>query len=133
MRTGNIEIKFILPIPVDRPDSNGNTYTKDSVLEAFDRPLKNIGIVFMSNDPERGKKIVGMTDKNDYKGYQHNIGFVKDSKIIEYNEITKTVNVEVTGTICYGGTIEFVDVDNKIINRFRVDSIGFSEWCFWQT
>lgn len=36
MRCDNVRIRFEIPLPINKPDSNGNIYTKEAILNSVD-------------------------------------------------------------------------------------------------
>ena len=46
MRTDNIKVTTTIQIPYDKPDKNGNIYTKEAVEKAVNNLRKNLPIIF---------------------------------------------------------------------------------------
>jgi len=103
MRCENIKVKFSIPIPINKPDSNGNIYTEEAVINAY-KNINNFPIIKFNDKGE--EVVVGVANKVDYS-----------------NGI---VNVE--GIIYYGGTEEIVKInDENKITSFEISSFGISE------
>ena len=111
MRTENINVKFTMSFPVDKPDRNGVIYTKNCVFNAFKQSLKDIPIVFRGNNLEDSGTPIGS---------------VKDSKLIEYDEENQVAKIEIDGEIFFSGTECIVDIKNNIVNSMKITSFGIS-------
>lgn len=111
MRTENINVKFTMSFPVDKPDRNNVIYTKNCVFNAFKQSLEDIPIIFRGNNIDDGDTPIGV---------------VKDSKLIEYDEENQVARIEIDGEIFFGGTECMVDVKNGIVNSMKITGIGIS-------
>lgn len=111
MRTENIDVKFTMSFPVDKPDRNNVIYTKDCVFNAFKQSLKDIPIVFRGNNIKDGCTPIGI---------------VNDSKLIEYDEKNQVAKIEIDGKIRFGGTECIVDIENNIVNSMKITGLGIS-------
>ena len=49
MSVKNIEVKFTIPLHCEKPDLNGNVYTKEAIENAYNN-LKNIPIIIYDDD-----------------------------------------------------------------------------------
>ena len=106
MRTENIEVTFKIPIPVDKPDLNGNIYTEDAIKNAY-KNVKNIPIE-IPND----------------KGQFLPIGVCQEAELIEDEN---GIYIKGVGIIWHGGTEEKVGIENNKVTGFSVTGIGFAK------
>lgn len=51
MRVENIEVTFKIPVPVDKPDLNGITYSKEAIKNAY----KNVKSIPIEIPNEKGE------------------------------------------------------------------------------
>lgn len=111
MRTENIEVKFTIPIPIDKPDLNGVIYTKEAIEKAINNFPTNLPIMYMDNEETDGKII----------------GFTGDHHIVTYDSENQVCKVEVDGRIFYGGTGCIVnEIQDGKVKDFRITTIGIS-------
>lgn len=110
MRTEGIKVKLIVPFYYDKPDKNGNIYTREVILKALRDAEPPVPIHYCDDNYDI---CIGLTDR-----------------YMSFNE--DTVNnrflVTINGTIGYGGTNEnvIIDKDTKVITDFVISSIGLS-------
>lgn len=112
MRTDNIKVTITIPIPYDKPDNNGNIYTREAVEKAVNNLNKNLPIIFRGESKE---KVIGTT--------------TSDSHIATWDFENQVCNLTLDGEIFFGGTNSECIVDRKkgkIVN-FEIVGIGFSE------
>lgn len=112
MRTDNIKVTITIPIPYNKPDKNGNIYTKEAVENAVNNFNKNLPIIFRDKSKE---KVIGST--------------TGDSNIVTWDFENQVCNLTLDGEIFFGGTNSKCIVDRekgKIVN-FEIIGIGFSE------
>lgn len=115
MRTNNfIPITIKIPFPVDRPDANGNIYSREAVINAIHNFPKNAPILFASNE---GEPVV--------------IGHTCGGPIITTEDVEQgTFNFAVKGEIFAGGTqdMECVleEVEDNVVKSFKITGVGFS-------
>lgn len=105
MRVENIEVTFKIPVPVDKPDLNGNTYSKKAMKNAY-KNAKNIPIE-IPND--KGKFVP--------------IGVCQEAELIEDET---GMYIKGVGTIWHGGTSELVTFKNNVVDSVSVTEIGFT-------
>ena len=109
MRCSNIGVKFTVPMPVDRPDGNGNIYTKEAIENAI--------------DTYKGLPIIDKTGETDVA-----VGVVFDATYEESTNIT-----EVYGLLWHGGTDCNVIQSHKdedgelVIDEFKVSAFGITK------
>ena len=106
MRTENIKVTFKIPIPVDKPDLNGVTYSKEAIRDAY-KNVKDVPIEMPNND-----------------GEFFPIGVAQEVELIEDKNGMYITGV---GLVLHGGTEESVEmIDGKVIS-FHVSGIGISK------
>ena len=117
MRTENIKVKITIPIPFDRPDLNGVSYSKEAIERMTQQMHINNPIVFRTNE-EDNPKVIGHTTGN----------FQEEDFDYENGVCKFTIN----GIIYYGGMDIVVNKFHKdengvaVIDDFRITGIGFS-------
>jgi len=114
MREHMIPVKITIPFPCDKPDKNGNIYTKEAVENAITHLHKNIPIIYRDNDDALSDVILGHT------GDSHTIIWDSDNQVFK---------VIVDGVIYAGGTsciVHDMDVKEKKITRFEITGLGVS-------
>ena len=106
------EVQLTMYFPYERPDGNGNIYTKDAVSNAFIKDLSDIPIILY-----------------DKMGEQHPIGMVTSHQCEMEDDIDNSRYVcTIAGVITHSGTSESADLDvdaNEIIS-FEINSIGIT-------
>lgn len=117
MRTNNIKVKITIPIPFDRPDLNGVSYSKEVIERMTQEMHINYPIVLRSNEDDY-PKVIGHTTSN-----------FQEADFDYENGICKfTIN----GIIYYGGMDIVVNEFHRdkngvaVIDDFRIAGIGFS-------
>lgn len=110
MRTDNIKAKITIPIPYDKPDKNGNIYTKEAVEKAVNNLHKNLPIIFRDESEE---KVIGTT--------------TGDSHIATWDFENQVCKLTVDGEVFFGGTECTVDIKDGIITDFTITGIGLSK------
>ena len=107
MRLSNIQTKFRLTIPFDKPDLNNVSYTKEAVLNAFSLDsIKNVPILDMNDS-------------------QNPIGVITGSKIKVKNNLAI---VDIDATIAFGGTNETVQLNaDNVVVSYEIESLGISK------
>lgn len=106
MRTENIKITFKISIPVDKPDLNGATYSKESIRNAY-KNVKDIPIEIPNNDG--GFSTVGVAQE------------------VELIEDENGMYITGTGLIWHGGTEESAEMVDGKVTSFHVNGIGISK------
>lgn len=110
MRTENIKVKITIPIPYDKPDKNGNIYTKEAVEKAVNNMHKNLPIIFRDESEE---KVIGAT--------------TGDSHIATWDFENQVCKLIVDGDVLFGGTECTVNIDNGKIVDFEIVGIELSK------
>lgn len=105
MRSENIKVKFTIPFPCEKPDLNGNVYTKEAIENAC-KNLKNIPIGIYDDD-----------------GQFIPIGVTQDTRLIKDGDSFVLSGV---GSIFHGGTDEMISIENGKIVDMRTNAIGFT-------
>lgn len=105
MRCDNINVTYKMQIPIDKPDGNGNIYTKESAIKAFSN-LKNKPI---SQYDDKGRSFV--------------IGVVEDSKVEFDEQENEQANVWIDGIIFHDGTNESVEIEDGKIVSFDIKNV----------
>ena len=106
MRTENIQVKFKIPIPVDKPDLNGVIYSKEAIRNAY-KNVKGIPIEIPCSD-----------------GQFLSIGVAQEVEFIEDKDGMYITGV---GLVWHGGTEESVEMVDGKVTSFRVSGIGISK------
>lgn len=111
MRTENIGIKITISIPYDKPDLNGNIYTKEAVENAVNHLRKNLPIIFRDESEE---KVIGTT--------------TGDSHIVTWDFDNQVYKLTVDGEIFFGGTECIVnEMENCKATSFEIVGLGLSK------
>ena len=110
MRTENIKVTITIPIPYDKPDKNGNIYTKEAVEKAVNNLHKNLPIIFRDESEE---KVIGAT--------------TGDSHIATWDFENQVCNLTVNGEVFFGGAEGIVTANNGKIVDFEILGIGLSK------
>ena len=110
MRTDNIKVTTTIQIPYDKPDKNGNIYTKEVVEKEANNLRKNLPIIFRDESEE---KVIGTT--------------TGDSHIATWDFENQVCKLTVDGEVFFGGTECTVDIDNGKIVNFEIVGIGLSK------
>ena len=102
MRCKNIKVKLSIPVPIDKPDGNGYTYSEDAIIKACENAI-NLPIIQVDN---QGNDMV--------IGVAHDIQYVNG-------------HIEVEGYVWYGGTCESIyKKGNESISHISLNAIGLS-------
>ena len=114
MRTKNIKVKFTMYIPFDRPDENGNIYTREAVKKAiYNYNNENLPIIYRNNETDSDGEVLGSTEI---------------SPNVIWDDEEQLCKVEFDGVIFYGGTgciINDMTKDGEI-KDFKITCIGLS-------
>ena len=110
MRTENIKVKITIPIPYDKPDKNGNIYTKEAVEKATNNLRKNLPIIFRDKSEE---KVIGTT--------------TGDSHIATWDFENQVCKLTVDGEVFFGGTECLYEVEDGKVTDFQIIGIGLSK------
>ena len=110
MRTDNIKVTITILIPYNKPDKNGNIYTKEAVEKAVNNLHKNLPIIFRDESEE---KVIGTT--------------TGDSHIATWDFENQVCKVTVDGEVFFGGTECTVDINDGKIVDFEITRIGLSK------
>ena len=103
MRAENIKVTITIPIPYNKPDKNGDIYTKEAVEKAVNNLHKHIPIVFRDEFEE---KVIGTT--------------TDDSLITTWDYENQVYKLTVDGEVFFGGTECIADIDNGKIVNFEI-------------
>ena len=110
MRTENIKVTMTIPIPYNKPDKNGNIYTKEAVEKAVNNLHKHIPIIFRDESEE---KVIGTA--------------TGDSHITTWDFENQVCNLTVNGELFFGGAEGIVTANNGKIVDFEILGIGLSK------
>ena len=110
MRTENIKVAITIPIPYNKPDKNGNIYTKEAVEKAVNNLHKHLPIIFRGESVE---KVIGTT--------------TGDSHIVIWDSENQVCKLTVDGEVFFGGTECIADIDNGKIVNFEIVGIGLNK------
>ena len=105
MRVNNIEVKMKIPLPIDKPDGNGITYSRAAFMEAF-KNCTNLPFCVITKD-----------------GDWVNIGAARD---IQYHTSPDGDFVIVSAVLWHGGTNESVQMDNSVVYQMNIESVGIA-------
>lgn len=113
MRTEGLKTFITMPIPYDRPDSNGVVHTKESIQDMIKSFSVNKPITFKANEEDT----------------EHCIGFVSSKDCsVNWDDDTQTCWLNIDGRIFYGGAdIVVNEMKDGKITSFEIRSVGFSE------
>lgn len=107
MRTNNIRLTLNYPIKFNKPDMNGNLYTREVWEKAISECEVGLPIEVIQNDGT--SIIVGITNK------------------IEIEENGDSGTIIVNGILRHGGTCEVANIEDKIIKSIELQSVGISK------
>ena len=114
MRTENMNVKLTIPIPIEKPDKNGNVYTKEAIENAVNNLHTNLPIIYKDNENENEDKVIGITT-----GTSH---------IVTWDSENQVCKVTIDGVVFYGGTECIVSkIKEGKVADFRITSIGLSK------
>lgn len=112
MRVENTKVKFTFPIPIDRPDANGVTYTKEALEKAVNNFGKYLPIVYKESI-ETDEKVIGATTGN--------------SPIVSWDSENQVCKLTINGVIFYSGAEIIVnEIEDGKVSDFRITSIGLT-------
>lgn len=112
MRTENMNVKLTIPIQIEKPDKNGNVYTKEAIENAFNNLHTNLPIFYRDNENE--EKVIGVTT-----GTSH---------IVTWDFENQVCKVTIDGVVFYGGTECIVnEIKEGKVTDFRVTGVGLSK------
>ena len=115
MREHMLPVKITIPFPYDKPDKNGNVYTKEAVQNALTHLRKNIPIIYKDNADTLNDIVLG-----------HTTG---DCHIVTWDSDNQIFKVTIDGVIYAGGTscvVHDMDVKEKKVTRFEITELGVS-------
>jgi len=113
MRTKDIEVRLTIPFYYDKPDGNGNVYSKDAIYNALLNLKIGLPIKFLDNSGDE-PKLIGLTT-----GKSH---------IVTDDEQNGRYLLTVDGVVLFGGSCEqdvLLNSDQEI-TKFDITSIGLS-------
>lgn len=120
MRTELIKCTLTFDFPIDKPDLNGVTYTKEAVENA----LKDL-----SNNGNIPLLAVGNIKRNENEAevfLDDIVGKLDSVNYVMYNKEDNSLQVEIGATVFYGGTacdgVEFDE--NGKISKFNIREFG---------
>lgn len=106
MRTENVKVTFEIPCHFDKPDCNGNIYTRES----WEKAVKNaVGLPIEIINDNGSSTVVGITQK---------VELIDD----ENNSYIKAV-----GLLWHGGTEEAVEFTRDKITSVKLCSVGITK------
>lgn len=106
MRTENVKVTFEIPCHFDKPDSNGNIYTRESWEEAVKRGA-GLPIEIINND--RSSTVVGITQE------------------VELIDEGDNSYIKAVGLLWHGGTEEAVEFTKDKITSVKLCGIGITK------
>lgn len=106
MRTENVKVTFEIPCHFDKPDCNGNIYSRRAREEAVKR---GVGLPIEIINDDGSSTVIGVTQE---------IELVDD----EENSYIKTA-----GLLWYGGTSESVEFTRDKITNVELSSVGITK------
>lgn len=112
MRVKNTKVKFIIPIPINKPDTNGVIYTEDAIKNALNNFRPCLPIVY-KEDMDSDEMVIGATGA---------------SNIATWDFENQICNVEIDGVIFYSGAdivVNEITEDGKV-SDFKIVSVGLS-------
>ena len=114
MRTENIEVKFTIPIPINRPDGNGVIYTKEAIEKAIDNFNYGMPIIYRDD-------VDSLVDNAKV------VGFTKSFSDVTWDDENQVCKMTLDGVVFYGGTdCVFNEIKDGIVKDFRITSVGLS-------
>ena len=96
-----IKIKLYMPIPIDKPDGNKITYTKEAVINAV-KKFKN-PIPLVTTYKENTRKVIGT---------------INGLNLLENNIM------ELDGIIFFGGTDDNCEQENRVVKDMEIILVG---------
>ena len=105
MRVENAEITIKIPLPIDKPDRNGVTYSKPAIKEGLQSAIHSPLQMLQKN----GDEVV--------------IGVVHDARYIEDADGDYAL---FKASLWHGGTCEEVIVDRGIVTAMSITGVGIA-------
>lgn len=113
MRTIGIPVKIIMPIPYDKPDRNGVTYTKEAVENAVKDLSKGLPIIFRDNG-DYDARVIGATS-------------TVNTPVVFWDAENKICRLTIDGSLMAGGTECVVNkIENGTVLDFEITGLGIS-------
>lgn len=106
MRTENIKVTFEIPCHFDKPDKNGNIYTRKSWEEAVKR---GVGLPIEIINDDGSSAVVGITQE------------------IELVDDEESPYIRIVGLLWHGGTSESVTFTRDKITSVELNSVGITK------
>ena len=109
MRVENVKLKLTIPIPINKPNANGNVYTEEAVENAINNLHKNIPIKLDGYDT-----VIGATT-----GGAH---------IVTWDFENQVCNLTVDG-FAFNSGVECIinEIQNGEIKDFRIVGVGLGK------
>ena len=109
METENVEVRFTIPIPIDRPNRNGVVYTKEAIEKIIDSFNDNRPITYGSGN-DLDCKVVGVA---------------KLPPNVIWDDEHQICKMIIDGIVFNSG-IEYVinEIDDGKIKDFRITGVG---------
>lgn len=107
MRSFNVKVEFMIPIRPDKPDLNGNIYTKEAITNSMES-YKNAPIIIRDGDIVKP------------------VGVIKDANV----SWSEQPYITCKGNIMFGGTDCIVSKSHKdengvtVIDEFSITGVG---------
>lgn len=106
MRTNNIKVKFIIPMPYDKPDGNGCIYTKKAIEGAVNNLQTKLPIIF-------GNKVIGNTTGNTH--------------ITTWDNENQVCNLTIDGVVYHGGLECVVETADDKVTSMQIVGFGIAK------
>lgn len=112
MRVENTNVKLTIPIPIDKPDSNGIVYTEEAVENAINNFGKYLPICYKDNDCD--ERVIGATTDS--------------PPIVSWDSENQVCNLTIDGVLFHSGAEIIVNDMTKDgwITDFEIASIGLT-------
>ena len=111
MRVENTTVKLTIPIPINKPDCNGITYTEEAVENAVNNLRTNLPIIYRDNECDA--KVIGATTGN--------------SHIATWDFENQVCKVTLDGVVFYSGAEIIVnDIEDGKVADFEIVGIGLT-------
>lgn len=105
MRVDNVEITMKIPLPIDKPDRNGVTYSREALMNGF-KDCMGLPLMLIKDD-----------------GSWVNIGTTRD---IQYHTSVDGDFVMVNAVLWHGGTSEDVKRVHGVVRQMIITNIGIA-------
>lgn len=112
MKDENVKLKLTIPIPINKPDRNGNVYTEEAVENAICNLHKNIPIIYRKSD-----------------GYDTVIGSTTGgAHIVTWDFENQICNLTVDG-VAFNSGVECIinEIQNGEVKDFRIVGVGLGK------